>query len=114
LTVSKEIHQKVHIYTQTQGVTVAEWVYLTHDINPFKSPMAKPKVFITRPLPTSLDALRAIADVEIWQESESPSYELLQEKVQQIDGLVCLLTDRIDQALIHQAPFLKVISQVAV
>ena len=76
--------------------------------------MSKPKVFITRPLPTSLDALQAIADVEIWQEAESPSYEILREKVQQVDGLICLLTDRIDQDLINQAPFLKVISQVAV
>ena len=58
--------------------------------------------------------LQAIADVEIWRESESPSYEILREKVRQIDALICLLTDRIDQDLIAQAPFLKVISQVAV
>jgi hypothetical protein len=51
--------------------------------------------------------------VEIWQESESPSYEILREKVQQIDGLVCLLTDRIDKELITQGPVLKSLTAIA-
>jgi len=39
---------------------------------------------------------------------------LLLEKVKDIDGLLCLLTDRIDQQLIEAGASLKVISQMAV
>lgn len=76
--------------------------------------MTRPTVFITQRLPASLDALQQIADIDIWPEREQPAYEILREKVKQVDGLLCLLTDRIDHALITAAPALKVISQVAV
>lgn len=76
--------------------------------------MPQPKVFITRRLPTRLDSLQAIAEVEIWTERQPPPYELLREKVQDNDGLICLLTDPIDRPLIEAAPNLKVISQMAV
>ncbi len=72
------------------------------------------RVFITRTLPTTLDALQAIAEVEVWPERQPPPYTVLQQQVQQIDGLLSLLTDPIDQALIAAAPSLKVISQMAV
>ncbi len=71
------------------------------------------KVFITRRLPTELDQLNAIASVEVWPERQPPPYEVLQAKVKEVDGLLCLLTDRIDQQLIA-ASSLKVISQMAV
>lgn len=76
--------------------------------------MSRPKVFITRRLPTELAELNAIADLEIWPERQPPSVEILQEKVAAIDGLLCLLTDPIDQALMDTAPNLRVISQMAV
>jgi glyoxylate reductase len=52
--------------------------------------------------------------VEIWDEEFPPSYELLTEKVADKDGLVCLLTDKIDAKLMDAGPNLKVISQIAV
>lgn len=76
--------------------------------------MSRLKVFVTRQLPASLDRLRQIADVEIWPERLPPSYELLLEKVRKVDGLLCLLTDRLDCQAISQASALKVISQMAV
>ncbi|MGP1386693.1 MAG: 2-hydroxyacid dehydrogenase [Thainema sp.] len=76
--------------------------------------MGHPKVFITRRLPTDLAELNAIADVETWPERQPPSAEVLQEKVSAIDGLLCLLTDLVDQELIGAAPNLRVISQMAV
>jgi glyoxylate reductase len=76
--------------------------------------MSQFKVFITRRLPTTLEKLEAIAEIEVWPERQPPTYEVLREKVQAIDGLLCLLTDQIDQALIAANPELKVISQMAV
>jgi glyoxylate reductase len=72
------------------------------------------KVFITRALPTTLNALRAIAEVEVWPERQPPPYAVLRQQVEQVDGLLCLLTDQIDQPLITASPSLRVISQMAV
>lgn len=72
------------------------------------------KVFVTRRLPTTLEPLQAIAEVEVWPERQPPTYEVLREKSQNIDGLLCLLTDPIDQPLMAANPALKVISQMAV
>jgi glyoxylate reductase len=72
------------------------------------------KVFITRRLPIELTELENIGAVEVWSERQPPPYEVLLEKVQSIDGLLCLLTDSIDRRLIESAPLLKVISQMAV
>lgn len=71
-------------------------------------------VFVTRALPTTLEALHSIAEVEIWPERQPPPYTVLRQQAKRIDGLLCLLTDSIDQTLIADAPSLKVISQMAV
>ncbi|HEY9751006.1 MAG TPA: hypothetical protein V6C63_20150, partial [Allocoleopsis sp.] len=72
------------------------------------------KVLITRRLPTSLEKLETFAELEVWPERQPPPYEVLLEKAQNVDGLLCLLTDRIDQPLITANSGLKVISQMAV
>lgn len=74
----------------------------------------KPKVFITRRLPTALDTLQQLAEIEVWPERHPPSYEILLDKVKGIDGLLCLLTDPIDLRLINASSSLTVISQMAV
>ncbi len=76
--------------------------------------MSRYKVFVTRHLPASLEALQRIADVEVWSERMPPPHEVLLEKIRQVDGLLCLLTDRLDFQAISQATFLKAISQMAV
>jgi glyoxylate reductase len=76
--------------------------------------MSRPKVFITRRLPTPLNQLQQFATVEVWTERQPPPYEVLLEKVETIDGLLCLLTDPIDRQLIEAGTSLKVISQIAV
>ncbi|MFB2773047.1 2-hydroxyacid dehydrogenase [Pelatocladus sp. BLCC-F211] len=72
------------------------------------------KVLITRRLPTQLHRLEEVANVEVWPERQAPPYEVLLEKVKEVDGLLCLLTDQIDQQLIEVGKTLKVISQMAV
>jgi len=76
--------------------------------------MSQPKVFITRRLPTQLEQLQEVASIEVWTERQPPPYDVLLEKVKAIDGLLCLLTDRIDHQLLEAATSLKVISQMAV
>lgn len=76
--------------------------------------MTRPQVFITRRIPADLSELEAIAQVEVWPEQTPPSAHILKAESQASDGLLCLLTDPVDQALIVQAPKLKVISQMAV
>jgi glyoxylate reductase len=75
----------------------------------------KPNVYVTRHLPQSArEELEAACEVSIWDEEFPPPYEALLENVAGKEGLVCLLTDKIDANLMDAAPELKVISQVAV
>lgn len=75
----------------------------------------RPKIYVTRHLPEkALNALLDACEVEIWDEEFPPPYETLIEKITDKQGLICLLSDRIDAELIDAAPNLKVISQIAV
>lgn len=78
--------------------------------------MQKPRIFLTRVIPAKgIEMMQMVADVEIWPEELPPPYAVLLEKITQVDGLVCLLTDKIDAQLIEAAASeLKVISQMAV
>jgi glyoxylate reductase len=76
--------------------------------------MSQFTVFVTRSLPASLEPLQSIASVEVWPDRQPPPYSVLQQKMKGLDGLLCLLTDRIDRPLIEAGTQLKVISQMAV
>ena len=72
-------------------------------------------VFVTRHLtPDAEEKLNALCNAEYWPEKTPPPYDVLLEKTQKVDGLICLLTDPVDKRIINQAENLKVISQVAV
>jgi glyoxylate reductase len=71
--------------------------------------------YVTRRLPGSaLQRLAAEHDVAVWSERLPPSGIELAECLAGVDGLLSLLTDRVDAALIESAPQLKVISNYAV
>lgn len=76
--------------------------------------MTLPQVFITRRLPTQLQRLEEIANVEVWTKRQPPPYQVLLEKVKKVNGLLCLLTDRIDRHLLEGGMSLRAISQMAV
>ena len=77
--------------------------------------MTKPRVFITRIIAQeALDKIAKEADIEVWPEELPPPYEVLLEKARDADGMITLLTDRIDANLMNAAPKLKVVSNVAV
>jgi glyoxylate reductase len=78
--------------------------------------MEKPRVFVTRLIPEGgLNLVRGACEADIWPEELPPSRQALLEKVAGMDGLLCLLTDRIDGELMDAAgPQLRVISNFAV
>lgn len=77
--------------------------------------MSQPKVFVTRVIPDAgLDLLRPHVELDLWPDELPPDYETLRARSAAVDGLLCLLSDRIDAALIEGSPRLKVISTMAV
>lgn len=78
--------------------------------------MPRPKVFVTRIIvPTGLDRIRAACDAEIWTEPLPPPRNVLLQKVRGCEGVVTLLTEKVDAEFMEAAgPQLKVISNYAV
>lgn len=75
----------------------------------------RPKVFVTRLIPEpGLEILRRHAEVEVWPGEEPPPDEVLRAKAGEVDGLLTMVTDRVDRALLEAAPRLKVVSNMAV
>jgi glyoxylate reductase len=73
------------------------------------------RVFVTRELPgRALDRLRAAHDVDVWPGSLPPHPTELRERVHDAEGLLTLLTERIDAALLDAAPRLRAIANFAV
>lgn len=78
--------------------------------------MAKPHVYVTRQLfKSALDIIKNSCTVEVFNGDDNPvPRQLLLEKVRDADGLLCLLTEKIDKELMSQGNKLKVISNYAV
>ena len=77
--------------------------------------MNKPKVFVTRLIPAAgLDRVREHCDADVWTEPLPPSSDVLRRKVADCEGLLSLLTERIDGHLLDAAPRLRVVSNYAV
>lgn len=75
----------------------------------------KPKVFVTRIIPKEgLEMLREVADVKVWEDELPPPRDILLKEAEDVDGLVSLLTDKIDAELFDTANKLKVVSNYAV
>ena len=64
--------------------------------------------------PDLLAPLGSRARARVWSEGHPPSPDELREAVQGCEGLLCLLTDRIDRDLIEATPALRVISSMSV
>ena len=77
--------------------------------------MTKPRVFVTRILPDrGLQKVLAQTDATVWQEELPPPRAVLLDWARQADGLLTLLTDKIDAELLDAAPHLKVVANFAV
>jgi glyoxylate reductase len=73
------------------------------------------KVLVTRRLPGAApERLEAEHEVEVWPEPLPPPTDELRRRAAEVDGLLCMLTDTIDEALLDGAPGLRAISNYAV
>jgi glyoxylate reductase len=77
--------------------------------------MDRPRVYVTRVIPEEgLAPVREATSCRVWEGEMPPPQEVLLREVREVEGLLCLLTDRIDEALLEGAPHLRVVSQMAV
>ena len=78
--------------------------------------MPKPKVFVSRVIPAEgLDRVREATDATIWPDELPPPRDELLRAVAGCDGVLTLLTDRVDDEFLDRAgPQLKVVSNFAV
>ena len=73
------------------------------------------RVFVTRRLPgTALERLAAEHEIEVWPGDLPPSPEELRARVADVEGLLSLLTERIDADLLAAAPRLRAIANYAI
>ncbi|MCL6450589.1 MAG: hypothetical protein K6T75_04750 [Acetobacteraceae bacterium] len=78
--------------------------------------MPRYRAFVTRRIPDSaLSIVERAAEVRLWPcDDEPPPPEELRREAAEADALLCLLTDRIDGALLDAAPRLVVAANMAV
>ena len=75
----------------------------------------KPKVLITRMLPQpALDIVFTHCDVDLNRRDVRYTKQQLLRRLKRKAGMICLLTDAIDAAVLRSNPHLKVVSNVAV
>src|SRR3990172_193249 len=76
--------------------------------------MAPPRVFVTRRLPgTALDLLGERTEMAVWEDELPPPREELLRQAARCEGLVTLLTDRIDEELLAAGARPRVVSNRA-
>jgi glyoxylate reductase len=77
--------------------------------------MARPKVFATHQLfDDARQILEAACDVEYWTNDERPPREEVLRRVKDKEGLVCLLTEKVNDELLRVASKLRIAANVAV
>ena len=75
----------------------------------------KPQVFVSRLIPqAALDIVTAACDAEVNAADTPLSHAELVGKVRGMEGLLCLLTDHIDESILASSSRLKVVANVAV
>jgi glyoxylate reductase len=73
------------------------------------------RVFVTRKLPGgALERLSAAHEVDVWPDRLPPPHDVLVERAAGAEGLLTLLTDRVDAGLLERAPGLRAIANYAV
>ena len=80
------------------------------------SALERPRVFVARRIPDDgLGPIVAACDATVWPDELPPPRPTLLEAVRRCDGILTLLTDRVDDELLDAAgPQLKVVSNYAV
>jgi len=77
--------------------------------------MAKPRVFATHSLfESARQILLETCEVEYWTKQERPSRQEVLRRVKDKEGLICLLTEKVNEDLLRAAPKLRIAANVAV
>ena len=77
--------------------------------------MPKAKVLVTHPLyPEAQALLQSVCDCEFWSKAERPPKDELLRRLKDKEGLVCLLTEKVNDELLRAAPKLRIAANVAV
>src|SRR5881394_214262 len=77
--------------------------------------MPKPKVFATHGLfDVARQILQKSCDVQYWTKPGRPPREEVLQQVKEKEGLICLLTEKVDEDLLREAPNLRIAANVAV
>jgi glyoxylate reductase len=73
------------------------------------------RAYVTRQLPgRALESLTGFCDLEVLRGQDPPDRATLIDRAAEADGLLCMLTDRIDAELMERCPQLRVVSNMAV
>ena len=73
------------------------------------------KVFVTRAIPEAgIELVRGVAETEVWPGDGPPPREEIMRRAPELDGILSMLTDRMDAEFMDAAPKLRVISNYAV
>jgi glyoxylate reductase len=73
------------------------------------------RILVTRDLPfEALDRLRAEHDVDVWEAAAPPPPDALRARARDAEGMLTMLTERVDAALLDAAPRLRAIANMAV
>src|SRR5579885_452600 len=82
---------------------------------PPRERMPKPKVYATHPLfEEARQILEAACDIEYWTNEERPPRDEVLRRVKDKEGLICLLTEKINDEFLRAAPKLRIAANVAV
>jgi glyoxylate reductase len=77
--------------------------------------MSKAKVFATHSLfDEARSLLEANCEMEYWDKPERPAREEVLQRVRDKEGLICLLTEKINEEFLRAAPKLRIAANVAV
>ncbi len=77
--------------------------------------MGKPRIYSTHQLfEPARKLLKEHFEVEYWKSSERPPRDEVLKRVADKDGLICLLTEKVNEELLGAAPKLRIVANVAV
>ena len=78
--------------------------------------MPTPRIYITRPLPEAvMRLLDGVVEYRLWDREDAPvPRETLLREVVDVEGIICLITEKMDAEVIDRARRCRVIAQVAV
>jgi glyoxylate reductase len=78
--------------------------------------MSQPKVYITRQLPrAAVDIVAAACEYRMWEQEATPvPRDLLLREVADADGILSLISERVDAELLDAGPRLRIVANMAV